>query len=127
MLSQKSVMLGILLLTIACIEAFGLYLLKVYYDVKYVNFNRTDHFQFLPQISLPYITWVCYGLCTLLLVKTYEYTSMGRAEVYWDALSCIIVPLVSTIAFKEQLGYQGWGGIFLVIIGALILSNTNSK
>jgi multidrug transporter EmrE-like cation transporter len=127
MLSQKNAMLGILLLTIACIEAFGLYLLKVYYDVKYVNFNRTDHFQFLPQISLPYITWVCYGLCTFLLAKTYEYTSMGKSEVYWDALSAIIVPLVSTIAFKEQLGYQGWGGIFLVIIGALILSNTNSK
>ena len=63
---------------------------------------------------------VLWDLCTFLLAKTYEYTSMGKSEVYWDALSAIIVPLVSTIAFKEQLGYQGWGGIFLVVIIGVI-------
>jgi len=120
-------MLGILIVTISCIEAFAQYLLKVYYDSKHGSFNRTDQFQFLPQASLPYITWLCYGLCTYILAKSYEYTTMSRAEVYWDAASTIIVPLVSTIAFKERLGYQGWGGIFLVVIGALLLSNTNSK
>jgi len=109
------------------VEAFGQYMLKVYYDSKHGSFKRTDQFQFIPQYILPYITWMCYGLCTFILSKSYAYTSMGRAEVYWDALSTIVVPLVSTIAFKERLGYKGWSGIFLVVLGSFILSNTNSK
>ena len=127
MIKQKTVILGILIFAITCAEAFGQYMLKIYYDSKHGSFKRSDQFTFIPQNWLPYITWMCYGICTFLLSKSYAYTSMGRAEVYWDALSTIIVPLMSTIVFKEQLGYQGWSGIFLVVLGSFILSKTNSK
>jgi len=124
MIKQKTVILGILISTITSIEAFGQYLLKIYYDSKHGSFKRTDQLQFIPQYFLPYITWICYGLCTFLLSRTYKYTTMGRAQVYWDALATVIVPLISTVAFKERLGYQGWTSIFFVVLGALILANS---
>ena len=127
MISHKSVILVILISAITAVEAFGQYLLKIYYNSKHGSFKRTDQLKFLPLYILPYITWMCYGLCTFMLSKRYAYTSMGRAELYWDSLSTIIVPLLGTIIFKEHLGYQGWSGIFLVILGSFIVSSTNSK
>ena len=122
MIKQKSLILVILIFAITCVEAFGQYLLKIYYDSKHGSFKRTDQFMFLPQYMLPYITWVCYGICTFLLSQSYAYTSMGKAELYWDSLSTIIVPLIGFIAFKEKLGHTGWSGIFLIILGSFIIS-----
>ena len=124
MINKNTVILGILIFTITISEAFGQYLLRIYYNSKHRRFKRTDQLQFIPQNFLPYVTWICYGLCTFLLSLTYKYTTMGKAEVYWDAMSTLIVPLISTFAFKEQLGYQGWTGIFFVILGSLILANS---
>jgi len=64
------------------------------------------------------IIWGLY----LLLLKTYEFTTIGKAEVYWDALSAIIVPIIGIYAFNNQLSFLNWVGIILVIIGTFLLS-----
>ena len=47
---------------------------------------------------------------------------MGKAEVYWDALSALIVPFIGLIYFSNKINYVGWTGIFLIIVGTLMLS-----
>jgi uncharacterized membrane protein len=47
---------------------------------------------------------------------------MGKAEVYWDALSAIVVPLIGFIYFSEDINTLGWIGIFLIIIGTMMVS-----
>ena len=70
---------------------------------------------------LPFCTWGLYGVCTYLLLQTYQYTTMGKAEVYWDALSAIIVPLIGIYAFNNKLSLANWIGIGLVCIGTILL------
>ena len=70
---------------------------------------------------LPFCTWILYGLCTYLLLQTYQYTTMGKAEVYWDALSAIIVPIIGIYAFNNKLSIINWIGIILVCTGTLLL------
>ena len=47
---------------------------------------------------------------------------MGKAEVYWDAMSAIIVPLIGVIYFGNKINVVGWSGIALIVIGTLMLS-----
>ena len=71
---------------------------------------------------LPILTWILYGVCTYLLLHSYNYTTMGKAEVYWDALSALIVPFIGLIYFRNNINFIGWSGIFLIVIGTLMLS-----
>jgi len=75
----------------------------------------------------PYICWGLYGICTWLLLKTYEFTTIGKAEVYWDALSAILVPLIGIYAFNNQLSLYNWIGIIFVIVGTFLLSFKDVK
>jgi multidrug transporter EmrE-like cation transporter len=99
----------LLISAITVSEALGQYLLRLSKD--YPSFWW-----------LPYVTWLLYGVCTFLLLKTYEFTTIGKAEVYWDALSAIIVPIIGIYAFNNKLSFLNWVGIILVIIGTFLLS-----
>ena len=46
---------------------------------------------------------------------------MGKAEVYWDAASALLVPLIGIYAFKDIISFQGWIGIIMIICGTLLL------
>ena len=99
----------LLLSVITLSEALGQYLLRL---------SKT-----YPKLWwLPFCTWALYGLCTYLLLQTYQYTTMGKAEVYWDALSAIIVPIIGIYAFNNKLTIINWIGIGLVCIGTLMLA-----
>jgi multidrug transporter EmrE-like cation transporter len=104
----------ILISVITLSEALGQYLLRLYKSFPHLWW-------------LPYITWFLYGLCTYLLLQTYTYTTMGKAEVYWDALSAIIVPLIGIYAFNNPINLINWIGIALVCIGTLFLTIQESK
>lgn len=104
----------ILISVITLSEALGQYLLRLY--------------KTFPDLWwLPFITWILYGLCTYLLLETYTYTTMGKAEVYWDALSAIIVPIIGIYAFNNEINLINWIGILLVCIGTLFLTIQESK
>ena len=99
----------LLISAITISEALGQYLLRL--SKSYPSFW-----------FLPFVCWGLYGICTFLLLKTYEYTTIGKAEVYWDALSAILVPLIGVYAFNNDLSIYNWTGILFVIIGTFLLS-----
>jgi multidrug transporter EmrE-like cation transporter len=115
---MDSLKLFILILFITLLEALGQYLLNITHHKSKKNIL---YYGFLPIKILPWITWLLYGLCTYLLLHSYKFTTMGKAEIYWDALSAIIVPIIGIIYFSEDITILGWTGIFLIIIGTLIL------
>ena len=105
---NKNIQLILLIIVITLSEALGQYLLRLGKQT-----NR-EYFAIF--------TWLLYGVCTYLLLKTYNYTTMGKAEVYWDALSAIIVPLIGVYAFNNYISLKGWFGILLIIIGTFLLN-----
>ena len=116
---MKDIALIILIVVITLSEALGQFLLSVSHHYTQ---NNIPYFGFFPTKFLPIITWLLYGVCTYLLLHSYKYTTMGKAEVYWDALSALIVPFIGLIYFSNKINYVGWTGIFLIIIGTLMLS-----
>jgi len=115
---MEKLVLIILITVITLIEAFGQFLLSVHHHQK----GKKTHYGIIPMKLLPIITWLLYGLCTFLLLHSYKYTTMGKAEVYWDAMSAIIVPLIGVIYFGNKINVVGWSGIALIVIGTLMLS-----
>ena len=99
--------LTILIIAITLSEALGQYLLKLS--------TTSDKYYYLP-----FVTWLLYGVCTYLLMFTYNYTTMGSAELYWDALSAIVVPVIGIYAFNNKITMKGWFGILLIIVGILL-------
>lgn len=116
---MNSFVLIVLISLITLAEALGQYLL-------YITHHNTKkdilYYGFLPTQILPFVTWLLYGVCTYLLLHSYKFTTMGKAEVYWDALSAIVVPLIGFIYFSEDINTFGWIGIFLIIIGTIMVS-----
>jgi multidrug transporter EmrE-like cation transporter len=111
-------MLMILIISITLSEALGQFLLSVSHKNKLLH---KKYFGPIPSNLLPFITWALYGICTFLLLKSYEFTTMGNAEVYWDALSALIVPLIGVIYFRTKINIIGWTGIFLIAVGTIML------
>ena len=106
---NKNFKLFFLILVITCSEALGQYLLKL----------STTHAKYR---YLPFVTWLLYGVCTFFLVKTYKYTTMGNAEVYWDALSAVLVPVIGVYTFNNTIKPKGWLGILLIMSGTALLN-----
>ena len=46
---------------------------------------------------------------------------MSKAEVYWDAASAVIVPLIGVFYFRNSINIIGWLGIALIIVGTICL------
>jgi len=107
---KLSILIGLITLS----EALGQYVLKL-------SVFKNNKFLGIPSQFLPGLTWMLYGLCTIMLVHTYNYTSMAKAEVFWDAASAIVVPIIGVMAFNDSINIIGWGGIVLIIIGTMIL------
>lgn len=105
---NNTIQLILLITVITLSEALGQYLLRLGKE------KNKEYYAIF--------TWLLYGVCTYLLLQTYNYTTMGKAEVYWDALSAIIVPLIGVYAFKNNISLKGWIGILLIIIGTFMLN-----
>ena len=116
---MNSFILIVLILLITLTEALGQYLL---YVTHHNSKKNIIHYGFIPTHILPFVTWLLYGVCTYLLLHSYKFTTMGKAEIYWDALSALIVPLIGVIYFSEDITTLGWIGIFLIIIGTFMVS-----
>lgn len=113
-----SIILPIIIIIITLSEALGQFLLSKHHNISP---NKT-HYRGIPIKILPLITWLLYGICTYLLLVSYKYTSMSKAEVYWDALSALIVPIIGVVFFKNSINIIGWTGIILIIIGTSLLA-----
>ena len=116
---QDKLRLTVLIVLITSSEALGQFLLRTYHNAQ--GGGKRTYLQFIPTRLLPFCTWGLYGLCTFMLLHSYNYTTMGKAEVYWDALSALVVPLIGVIVFKNTITAVGWFGITLIAIGTLLL------
>ena len=121
---MKNIILIVLILIITFSEALGQFLLSVNHHNTMKNIK---YFGPIPTKILPFITWILYGVCTYLLLHSYKYTTMGKAEVYWDALSALVVPFIGLIYFKDEIHLKGWMGICLIITGTILLSYDKKK
>jgi len=110
----SKVWLIIVMVVLTAVEAFGQYLLALHH-------RGGAGFMGLPVRVLPILTWILYGVCTYILLYSYSFTTMGKAEVYWDAMSALMVPVIGFIYFNENINTVGWSGIALIIFGTLIL------
>jgi multidrug transporter EmrE-like cation transporter len=112
------IILPVIIIIITLSEALGQFLLSKHYNISQ---NKT-HYHGIPIKFLPLITWLLYGICTYLLLISYKYTSMSKAEVYWDALSALIVPVIGAMFFGNTINVVGWCGIVLIILGTLLVA-----
>jgi len=119
-----------LIVAVTITEALGQYMLQVYHRYHKMEKDVLSIGDLVPSGTLPkaldiplypLATWLLYGLCTVILLTSYEYTSMGKAEVYWDALSALLVPLIGVVFLRSKINLYGWIGIFLVLTGTVMI------
>ena len=92
------------------IETFGQTLL---------HYGRTKQ---RDNVLFPLLTWVGYGLCTMLLYWSYGYSSMGFVEMLWDAFTTLSVPLVDYLINGTELNRIGLVGMFLTFMGTCCIA-----
>lgn len=109
------IMLISILLTV--LELTGQSLLRKFYILNKDN-NQVKKYKYL---WLPFISWFIYGLCIMLLYIAYNYGNITLIEVFWDTGTTILIPVIGILFFNEGLTKYGYLGIFLNVIGALIL------
>lgn len=61
-----------------------------------------------------------YGMVVYLLNKSYDYTTMGTAQVLWSGLSCLSILLVGRFFFGEKVEANEWIGMSLILLGIAI-------
>jgi multidrug transporter EmrE-like cation transporter len=115
---MNSLALVMLIILITLSEALGQYLLNISHNNTKKNI---PYYWFIPTHMLPVVTWLLYGICTYLLLHSYKFTTMGKSEIYWDALSALIVPIIGVIYFSEKINIMGWLGILFIIVGTLMV------
>ena len=122
--------LVLLILAITSTGALGQFMLQLYHqrEKKDKKADTTkmllNYFGIKTELAVPLYplsTWFLYGLCTVMLLDSYKYTTMGKAEVYWDALSALLVPFIGVIMFHNDINDIGWIGIVMLLIGTLLL------
>jgi len=122
--------LVLLILAITSTEALGQFMLQLYHqrEKKDIKKDTTkmilNYFGIKTKLAVPLYplsTWFLYGICTVMLLDSYKYTTMGKAEVYWDALSALLVPFIGVIMFHNDINDIGWVGILMILIGTLLL------
>ncbi len=122
--------LVLLILAITSTEALGQFMLQLYHqkEKKGKKIDTTqmilNYFGIKTKLKVPLYplsTWFLYGICTVMLLDSYKYTTMGKAEVYWDALSALLVPFIGVVMFHNDINSIGWIGIIMVLVGTLLL------
>ena len=61
-----------------------------------------------------------YTLVVYFLNKSYDYTTMGMAQVLWSGLSCISILAVGRLFFGEKVDANEWIGMTLILLGVII-------
>ncbi len=119
-----------LMVAITITEALGQYILQVHHRYRKAGKDVLSVKDLSPYGKIPkgldiplypLATWLLYGICTIILLNSYDYTSMGNAEVYWDALSALLVPLIGVVYLRSNVNLYGWVGIMMVLIGTLMI------
>ena len=68
-----------------------------------------------------------YTLCSFSLAKALQTIDFGVAYATWCGVEILAATLISVLLYKEKLTIYGVGGIFLIIIGCVILNLFGTK
>ena len=106
----RNVSIAVVLLT-AC-ETLGQSLLRKFFETG----NDLKYWY------LPFMTWLLYGLCCVVLLWAYQYSDLSAVETIWDAGTSVVVPIVAVLFFKSTLNVKAGIGILLTIIGIVLIA-----
>ena len=67
-----------------------------------------------------------YTVVTFLLVKSFQYESMGIVNVLWSAFSVLLVVAVDVLYFGEKLRTMEVIGIVMIVSGVMVLGRFDS-
>lgn len=73
---------------------------------------------FLPTM----ICLFCYGFCFFFFSKCLDQLNLGIAYAIWCGIGIVVSTLLSVFIFKETITPLGILGIFLVLIGVILLN-----
>ena len=106
----QNVSIGVVILTL--LETVGQSLLRKFFEVGYD----------MKYWYLPFISWLLYGLCCMILLWGYQYSDLSAIETLWDAGTSVVVPIVAILFFKSTINFQSIVGIILTIIGIVLIT-----
>ncbi len=67
------------------------------------------------------LTFLLYGVISLLLIRTYRYSTMGLVNAMWNAFTTISIVLIGMYVYKEKV--NGWAtlGIAMTLVGFYLI------
>lgn len=79
-------------------------------------------------IALPtfWLSLVLYGVATLLWIVVLSRVSLARSYP-WVALTVVLVPLLASRVFQEQLSARFWVGMVVLVCGLVITQSSSSQ
>lgn len=108
----------ILTLIYICFTTGGMYLMKMGGDSLSLSFRNGITFKIGFITCLGFICYLCSFLLWQKLLVTFDLTYIVPITT---GICQIIILLIGTLAFKEQINLTGIIGIILVIIGVILL------
>jgi multidrug transporter EmrE-like cation transporter len=73
------------------------------------------------QVYLFVISVVCYVIVCYLLVRSYQFKSMGLVNCVWSGISVIFILMVGYVIFSEAINIRDIVGVILIIIGTWLI------
>ena len=101
-------------LTLTFLEAFSQSLLAKFHLIN----TNAKHYKLL---HYPFISWLIYGCCVVLLTYAYQFGNLGLVEVFWNTGTNTIIPLVGVLLFNQSLTTSGWIGVAITTLGGVVL------
>lgn len=67
-----------------------------------------------------------YCCVTYLLYLSYDYKGVGIVNVLWSGMTILVMLAVGIFVFNEEIHLHDWIGIFMIVMGMIII-NVNNK
>lgn len=67
------------------------------------------------------LTMAIYSLQPLLFYKVLSVKGMAILNILWDTISTVLVTIVGAFIFGEKISLMNWLGIFLCIVGIILV------
>jgi len=66
-------------------------------------------------------TFLLYGIISLLLIRTYKYSTMGLVNAMWNAFTTISIVVIGMCVYGEKINGWGISGIALTLVGFYLI------
>ena len=101
-----------IIIAMSFFELLGQIFIKTYYETRAVYWF--------------FLGWLFYALVLYLLYRAYFSTGLAVANSLWSAITLILTTIVGVFYYKEKLNFYELSGIFLIVIGILLMGINGS-